>query len=98
MKGTRGLWTSIGFVLALTLASLIGFASGALRPILGLDLEGRERRRLAHGGRRLDVGQELDDAPRLLGLAARIGKKPVDNTPYVHQVKADRSHIGRALP
>lgn len=40
MKGTRGLWTSIGFVLALTLASLIGFASGALQPILGLDLEG----------------------------------------------------------
>jgi len=40
VKGTRGLWTSIGFVLALTLASLIGFASGALRPILGLDLEG----------------------------------------------------------
>ena len=40
MKRTRGLWTSIGFVLALTAASLIGFATGALRPILGLDLEG----------------------------------------------------------
>jgi preprotein translocase subunit SecD len=40
VKGTRGLWTSIGFVLALTLASLIGFATGALQPVLGLDLEG----------------------------------------------------------
>jgi preprotein translocase subunit SecD len=40
VKRTRGLWTSIGFVLALTLASLIGFATGVLQPILGLDLEG----------------------------------------------------------
>jgi preprotein translocase subunit SecD len=40
VKRTRGLWTSIAFVLALTLASLIGFATGALQPILGLDLEG----------------------------------------------------------
>ena len=40
MKRTRGLWTSIGFVLVLTLACLIGFATGALQPILGLDLEG----------------------------------------------------------
>ena len=40
MKRTRGLWTSIFFVLALTLASLIGFATGVLEPILGLDLEG----------------------------------------------------------
>jgi preprotein translocase subunit SecD len=40
VKRTRGLWASILFVLALTLASLIGFATGALQPILGLDLEG----------------------------------------------------------
>jgi preprotein translocase subunit SecD len=40
VKRTRGLWTSIIFVLALTLASVVGFASGALQPILGLDLEG----------------------------------------------------------
>lgn len=40
MKRTRGLWASIFFVLALTLASLVGFATGALQPILGLDLEG----------------------------------------------------------
>ncbi|HET9312150.1 MAG TPA: protein translocase subunit SecD [Actinomycetota bacterium] len=40
MKRTRGLWASIIFVLVLTAASLIGFASGYLEPILGLDLEG----------------------------------------------------------
>jgi protein-export membrane protein SecD len=40
VRKTRGLWASIVFVLALTLASVIGFATGALRPILGLDLEG----------------------------------------------------------
>ena len=40
MKRTRGLWASIVFVLALTIASLVGFAAGALQPILGLDLEG----------------------------------------------------------
>ncbi|HJR98610.1 MAG TPA: protein translocase subunit SecD [Actinomycetota bacterium] len=40
MKRTRGLWASIVFVLVLTLASLIGFATGYLEPILGLDLEG----------------------------------------------------------
>ncbi|MGZ8630587.1 MAG: protein translocase subunit SecD [Actinomycetota bacterium] len=40
MRRTRGLWASIVFVLALTLASLIGFAAGVLKPILGLDLEG----------------------------------------------------------
>ncbi|MDH4111368.1 MAG: protein translocase subunit SecD [Actinomycetota bacterium] len=40
MKRTRGLWVSIIFVLVLTLASLVGFATGALQPILGLDLEG----------------------------------------------------------
>ena len=40
MRRNRGLWASIVFVLALTLASVIGFATGALQPILGLDLEG----------------------------------------------------------
>ena len=40
MRKTRGLWASIVFVLVLTLASAIGFATGALQPILGLDLEG----------------------------------------------------------
>ena len=40
MRKTRGLWASIVFVLVLTLASVIGFATGGLRPILGLDLEG----------------------------------------------------------
>ena len=40
MRRTRGLWASIVFVLVLTIASVIGFATGALQPILGLDLEG----------------------------------------------------------
>ena len=40
MKQTRWLWASIAFVLTLVLASLIGFATGALKPTLGLDLEG----------------------------------------------------------
>jgi len=40
MKGTRWLWASIGMVLVLVVASLIGFATGALKPSLGLDLEG----------------------------------------------------------
>ena len=40
MKGTRWLWVSIGMVLALVVASLIGFATGVLKPQLGLDLEG----------------------------------------------------------
>ncbi len=40
MRRTRGLWASIVFVLLLTLASVVGFATGALQPILGLDLEG----------------------------------------------------------
>ncbi|MGZ6544053.1 MAG: protein translocase subunit SecD [Actinomycetota bacterium] len=40
MKGTRWLWASIGMVLFLVVASLIGFATGALKPQLGLDLEG----------------------------------------------------------
>ncbi len=40
MRRTRGLWASIVFVLALVLASIVAFATGAMRPILGLDLEG----------------------------------------------------------
>src|SRR6476659_4931739 len=40
MKGTRWLWVSIGMVVFLVVASLIGFATGALKPQLGLDLEG----------------------------------------------------------
>jgi preprotein translocase subunit SecD len=40
VKRTRGLWASIAFVLVLTGASLVGFATGALQPLLGLDLEG----------------------------------------------------------
>ena len=40
MKKTRGLWASIVFVCVLVVASLVGFASGALEPTLGLDLEG----------------------------------------------------------
>jgi len=40
VRRTRGLWASIVFVLLLTLSSVIGFATGALQPILGLDLEG----------------------------------------------------------
>ncbi len=40
MKQTRWLWLSIAFVGVLVLASLVGFATGALKPTLGLDLEG----------------------------------------------------------
>ncbi len=40
MRGTKWLWTSIAFVGVLVLASLVGFATGALKPLLGLDLEG----------------------------------------------------------
>lgn len=40
MKGTRGLWASIIFVLVLTGASLVGLLTGTLQPTLGLDLEG----------------------------------------------------------
>jgi preprotein translocase subunit SecD len=40
VKRTRGLWASIGFVTALVVLSLVGFATGALKPVLGLDLEG----------------------------------------------------------
>ncbi|HEX7246845.1 MAG TPA: hypothetical protein VF351_01960, partial [Actinomycetota bacterium] len=40
MRRTRGLWASIVFVLVLVLASVVAFATGAMRPILGLDLEG----------------------------------------------------------
>ena len=41
MKRTRGLWASIGFVLALTVASLIGFATGALHAHPGPRPRGR---------------------------------------------------------
>jgi preprotein translocase subunit SecD len=37
---TRNLWLSIGFVAVLVLASVAGFATGYLKPVLGLDLEG----------------------------------------------------------
>ena len=40
MKRTRGLWASIIFVAVLVTLSLVGFATGALKPTLGLDLEG----------------------------------------------------------
>ncbi|MGZ4131635.1 MAG: protein translocase subunit SecD [Actinomycetota bacterium] len=40
MKSTRPLWLSIFMVLFLVAASLVGFATGYLKPVLGLDLEG----------------------------------------------------------
>jgi protein-export membrane protein SecD len=40
VRRTRGLWASIVLVLGLVLASVVAFATGAMRPILGLDLEG----------------------------------------------------------
>jgi len=40
VKRTRGLWASIIFVAILVSLSLVGFATGALKPTLGLDLEG----------------------------------------------------------
>jgi preprotein translocase subunit SecD len=40
MRGAKWLWTSIAFVGVLVVASLVGFATGALKPLLGLDLEG----------------------------------------------------------
>ena len=40
MRRTRGLWASIIFVAVLVAASLAGFATGRLKPKLGLDLEG----------------------------------------------------------
>lgn len=40
MTTSRNLWLSIGFVGLLVLASLVGFATGSLKPVLGLDLEG----------------------------------------------------------
>jgi protein-export membrane protein SecD len=40
VKRTRGLWASIIIVVALVVASLVGFATGALKPLLGLDLQG----------------------------------------------------------
>ena len=40
MRGTKWLWTSVAFVGVLVLASLVGLATGTLKPLLGLDLEG----------------------------------------------------------
>ena len=40
MRRNRGLWASIAFVLILVVASLVGFATGELKPTLGLDLQG----------------------------------------------------------
>jgi protein-export membrane protein SecD len=40
VRRNRGLWASIAFVLILVAASLIGFATGELKPTLGLDLQG----------------------------------------------------------
>ena len=40
MKGTRNLWLSVGFVAVLVVSSLVGFATGSLKPTLGLDLQG----------------------------------------------------------
>jgi protein-export membrane protein SecD len=40
VRSTRPLWLSIFMVLFLVLASLVGFATGYLKPVLGLDLEG----------------------------------------------------------
>ena len=40
MKGTRNLWLSVGFVAVLVVASVAGFATGTLKPTLGLDLQG----------------------------------------------------------
>ncbi|MGH2597363.1 MAG: protein translocase subunit SecD [Actinomycetota bacterium] len=40
MKGTRNLWLSVGFVAVLVVSSAVGFATGSLKPTLGLDLQG----------------------------------------------------------
>jgi preprotein translocase subunit SecD len=40
VKSSGRLWLSILFVVVLVTASLIGFFTGALKPVLGLDLEG----------------------------------------------------------
>ena len=40
MTKSRSLWLSIGFVAVLVFASIAGFATGYLKPALGLDLEG----------------------------------------------------------
>jgi preprotein translocase subunit SecD len=37
---SRNLWLSIGFVALLVVASVVGFVTGYLKPVLGLDLEG----------------------------------------------------------
>jgi preprotein translocase subunit SecD len=40
VRNTRRLWASIVFVMILTSASIAGLASGAITPVLGLDLQG----------------------------------------------------------
>ena len=40
MRNVRGLWASLIFVLVLATASVVGLATGALEPLLGLDLQG----------------------------------------------------------
>jgi protein-export membrane protein SecD len=40
VRRTRGLWASVIFVTVLSVASTIGLVTGALRPTLGLDLQG----------------------------------------------------------
>ncbi len=40
MRQTRNLWASIALVAVLVVASLVGFATGYLKPKLGLDLQG----------------------------------------------------------
>ena len=40
MKHTRRLWASIMFVMVLTSAAIAGLVSGAITPVLGLDLQG----------------------------------------------------------
>ena len=40
MKKTRGLWISVILVAVLVVVSVVGFAVGSLKPVLGLDLEG----------------------------------------------------------
>jgi preprotein translocase subunit SecD len=40
VKGARNLWLSVGFVVILVVSSVVGFATGSLKPTLGLDLQG----------------------------------------------------------
>ena len=40
MRNVRGLWASLIFVLVLGTASAVALATGAITPLLGLDLQG----------------------------------------------------------